>query len=183
MSGRRSVVKGCFEAVGSASGAVACLRPAADAEGMSPLALMIRPHRLFAPSFAPAPRIGAGRYSGQSKPGPLVHSSLDRRPGWPIASAAKTRHRTASFRSGCDRPTTVMLAALVISLQDDAATLLASATAVRWNFVFDRLALEHPARRIGRKASLCQLSAMAQRRAGAHRRNLCAQSRGVARRL
>jgi hypothetical protein len=61
MSGRRPVVKGRFEVVVNVSGAV--MSTAFDAEGMHPLALMIRPRGSSPPSFARA-RTGADRYSG-----------------------------------------------------------------------------------------------------------------------
>jgi hypothetical protein len=56
------LVKGCFEAVVNVSGR-GHVYGLFDAEGMSPLALMIRPHGSSPPSF-PRARIGADRYSG-----------------------------------------------------------------------------------------------------------------------
>jgi hypothetical protein len=97
---------------------------------------------LFAPSFARA-RIGAGRYSGFQAFSVGSHHfvgalDVDRLGGENSLS-------NSLVRSGGDRPT-VVLAAPRHQHEDDARDLVGERHRGQIELVFDRLALEHPAR-------------------------------------
>src|SRR3984957_2073829 len=97
---------------------------------------------LFASSFARA-RVGADRYSA-SKPFPLVHITSSA-PSMLIAFGGENSLSNSLVRSGCDRPI-VVLAAPRHQQEDDARDLVGERHRGQIELVFDRLALEHPAR-------------------------------------
>src|SRR5580693_8152759 len=123
------------------SRARSCLRPF-DAEGMHPLALMIRPRGSSPPSFARA-RTGAGRYSG------FQAFSVGSNHFVGALDADRPRRRKllidSLVRSGRDR-SVVVSAAPRHQHEDDARDLVGERHRGQIELVFDGLALEHPAR-------------------------------------
>ena len=139
MSGRRPVVKGCFEAVVNVSSAVmstACRCGRDVSAGPDDSSAW-----LFASSFARAP-IGADRYSGFQAFSVGSHHFVgaldaDRLGG-------ENSYRITSS-SGRDRPV-VVLAASRHQHEDDTRDLVGERHRGQIELVFDSLALEHPAR-------------------------------------
>ena len=116
------------------------LRPV-DAEEMSPRALTIRPHGSSPHSLALVLALTGIR---ASKPFPLVHITSSA-PSMPIAFGGENSLSNSLVRSGRDRPT-VVLAASRHQHEDDARDLVGERHRGQIELVFDRLAVEHPAR-------------------------------------
>ena len=110
---------------------------------MSPLALMIRPHgSLPHHSLALVLALTAIR---ASKPFPLVHITSSA-PSMLIALGGENSLSNSSFvRSSRDRPI-VVVAAPRHQHEDDARDFVGERHRGQIELVFDRLALEHPAR-------------------------------------
>jgi len=112
-----------------------------DAEGMSPLALMIRPHG-SSPHHSLALVLALTGIRA-SKPFSLVHiTSLA--PSMLIALGGENSLSNSLVRSSRDRPT-VVLAAPRHQHEDDARDLVGERHRGQIELVFDCLALEHPA--------------------------------------
>src|SRR5277367_6164900 len=133
---------------------------------MSPLALMIRPHG-SSPHHSVA-LVPARTAIRASKPFSLVHITSSA-PSMLIALGGENSLSNSLVRSGRDRPT-VVLAAPRHQHEDDARDLVGERHRGQIELVFDRLALEHPARPSTQGVAMA--SAMAQRRAGAHHQKL-----------
>lgn len=109
---------------------------------MSPLALMIRPHG-SSPHHSLALVLALTAIRA-SKPFPLVHITSSA-PSMLIAFGGENSLSNSLVRSGRDRPT-VVLAAPRHQHEDDARDLVGERHRGQIELVFDRLALEHPAR-------------------------------------
>ena len=113
-----------------------------DAEEMSPLALMIRPHG-SSPHHSSALVVAQAAFRA-SKPFSLVHITSSA-PSMLIALGGENSLSNSLVRSGRDRPI-VVLAAPRHQHEDDARDLVGERHRGQIELVFDRLALEHPAR-------------------------------------
>src|ERR1700722_1546498 len=137
-----------------------------DAEGMSPLALMIRP-RGSSPHHSLALVLALTGIRA-SKPFPLVHITSSA-PSMLIALGGENSLSNSFVRSGRDRPT-VVLAAPRHQHEDDARDLVGERHRGQIELVFDRLALEHPA--CPQAHGVVMAFAMTKRRAGAYDQKL-----------
>ena len=109
---------------------------------MSPLALMIRPHG-SSPNHSLALVLALTAIRA-SKPCPLVHITSSA-PSMLIALGGENSLSNSLVRSGRNRPT-VVPAAPRHQHEDDARDLVGERHRGQIELVFDRLALEHPAR-------------------------------------